>query len=154
MKRTPKPRTNIEANLTPMIDVTFLLIIFFVLVSQIVEVESVQMALPAPQEPASRLAGDEHRAVINVIPASGGKASGYRLGNRTYAANTRGLEQMTAALSARYQDNPALSVNLRADRSTHYQWVEPAMEAVSTAARRAGHPQPAPRINLVVVRED
>ena len=37
----------IEANLTPMIDVTFLLIVFFVLVSQIVEVENVPMSLPA-----------------------------------------------------------------------------------------------------------
>jgi biopolymer transport protein ExbD len=32
----------ISANLTPMIDVTFLLIVFFVLVSQIVEVENVR----------------------------------------------------------------------------------------------------------------
>ena len=33
----------IEANLTPMIDMTFLLIVFFVLVSQISELEVVEM---------------------------------------------------------------------------------------------------------------
>ena len=39
-KRGP---AEIHANLTPMIDVTFLLIVFFVLVSQIVEVENVEI---------------------------------------------------------------------------------------------------------------
>ena len=61
-------RPPIHANLTPMIDVTFLLIIFFVLVSQIVEVENVDLGLPSPEDPASQLAGEQQRVVINVVP--------------------------------------------------------------------------------------
>ncbi len=72
----------VEANLTPMLDVVFLLIVFFVLVSQIVDLESVHMDLPAPLDPASELAGDDPRAVINIIPGVSGAAAGYRLGGR------------------------------------------------------------------------
>ncbi|MCH8163987.1 MAG: biopolymer transporter ExbD [Planctomycetes bacterium] len=147
-------RAEVEANLTPMIDVAFLLIVFFVVVSQIVEIESVQLDLPAPQDPASERPGEEQRAVINVIPAAGGKTLGYRLGSRVFAADTQGIEAMTAELAALYQRNPTLDINLRADRTTHYEWVEPALQAVSTAARLSGRPDVRARINLVVVRED
>ncbi len=59
----PEP---IAANLTPMIDVTFLLIIFFVLVSQIVEVENADLDLPRPEQAASELPSEQSRVVINV----------------------------------------------------------------------------------------
>ena len=147
-------RAEVEANLTPMIDVAFLLIVFFVVVSQIVEVQSVQLDLPTPQDPASERPGEEQRAVINVIPAAGGTTLGYRLGSRVFAADTQGIEAMTAELAALYQRNPTLHINLRADRTTHYEWVEPALQAVSAAARLSGRPDVIARINLVVVRED
>jgi len=135
-----------------MIDVTFLLIVFFVLVSQIVEVENVDMELPAPVEPASELPGDQQRVVINVLPGPRGEARGYRMGNRSFAADGAGLDQLAAQLAAIYRDNPAVGVNLRADRSTHYRFVEPVFRAISTAARLSGRDDVAGRVNLVVVR--
>ena len=42
-----------QANITPMIDVVFLLIVFFVLVSQIVDLESVDLDLPTPEHAAT-----------------------------------------------------------------------------------------------------
>ncbi len=53
----------VHANLTPMIDVTFLLIVFFVLVSQIVEVENVELRLPELGDPVTELPGEEQRSV-------------------------------------------------------------------------------------------
>ena len=147
-------RGQVHANLTPMIDVTFLLIVFFVLVSQIVEVENVDLDLPQPQETASELAGEESRVVINVLPGPSGKAAGYRMGGRRFAAGTQGLEGLTAALGARYSENPGLSVNLRADRTTHYVWIEPVFQAISAAARLSGRPEVTGRVNLVVTREN
>ncbi len=144
----------IEANLTPMIDVTFLLIVFFVLVTQIVDLENVEMDLPTPQEAASELFGDESRAVINVVPAAGGRAGAYRLNHVTFGADPQSIELMTQTLAGLYRSNPALRVNLRADRGTYYQWVQPALEAVSAAARRSGHSEAIAGVNLVVVRED
>ncbi len=148
-----RERAAIAANLTPMIDVTFLLIVFFVLVSQIVEVENVDLELPRPQEPASVLPGEAQRIVINVIPAPDGRAGAYRMGGRTFSADTEGLAALGASLAGRYRDNPALRVNLRADRATHYRWVEPVFRAVSAAARLSGRDDVEGRINLVVVKE-
>ena len=142
----------IAANLTPLIDVTFLLIIFFVLVSQIVDLENVHMDLPAPPDPATEVARDEKRAVINIVPAGGGRAAGYRLGNRFYAADTAGVHALTGHLERLYRDMPQMRVNLRADRSTHYQWVQPALEAIASAASDAGQ-ETIPAVNLVVIRE-
>jgi biopolymer transport protein ExbD len=149
-RRTPP---EIQANLTPMIDVTFLLIVFFVLVSQIVEVENVDLDLPAPQDAVSTLPGDQQRVVINVLPGPKGRASGYRMGGRRFPAGTGGVESLTASLAALYRDAPGLGVNLRADRSTHYTWVEPILQAVSSAARASGRPDVAGRVNLLVTRE-
>ncbi len=146
-------RAPIAANLTPMIDVTFLLIVFFVLVYQIVEVDNVEMELPRPQTPASELPGEQQRIVINVVPAPDGGARAYRMGGRTFSADTGGIAALSTSLAAMYRDNPALGVNLRADRATHYRWVEPVFQAASTAARLSGRDDVGGRINLVVVRE-
>ena len=53
-----------------------------------------------------------------------------------------------------YQQNPALGVNLRADRRTDYRWVEPVFQAVSAAARLSGRDDVKGRVNLVVVKEN
>jgi len=63
------------------------------------------------------------------------------------------LGEMTGHLAALYRANPRLNVNVRADRATQYEFVEPVMQAVSAAARRAvaaGVPSVNPRVNLVV----
>jgi biopolymer transport protein ExbD len=144
---------SIQANLTPMIDMTFLLIVFFVLVSQIVEVENVDLDLPAPLEAASILPGDQQRVVINVLPGPRGAAAGYRLGGRTFGADAEGLGALAGQLAGLYRENPTLNVNLRADRTTHYRFVEPVFRALSSAVRRSGRPDVTGRVNLVVVRQ-
>jgi len=143
----------IEANLTPMIDVTFLLIVFFVLVSQIVEVEHVPMELPEPADPATERAGDEQRAVINVVPAPAGGIRGYRVGGNAFAAGPEGIALLTAHLRTVFSANPTISINLRADQSTHYKYVEPVMQAISDAAVGVGGTAVDARVNLVVIND-
>ncbi len=150
-KRVPHA---IHANLTPLIDVTFLLIVFFMLVLQITDLDNVDMDLPTPQDPVSELFGDQHQVVINVVTALGGTASRYQLGGRPFRTDTEGLENLTDALATRYRENPALQINLRADRSTHYEWVDRIFLAVKDAAKRSGRPDDVNgRINLVVSKE-
>lgn len=146
--------TKLNANLTPMIDVTFLLIVFFVLVSQIVEVESVDLALPELEEPASDFPGEEQRSVISVVPGFEGHALEYRMGSRAFPADDDGIEALTGHLAGLLRVNPSLRVNLRADQHTHYQFVQPVLEAVATAARRIEEFPTTPHLNLVVVREE
>ncbi len=147
----------IHANLTPLIDVTFLLIVFFMLVLQITDLDNVEMALPTPQDPVSELFGDQHRVVIQVVPADPADrstAKGYQLGELFFATDTEGRKNLANALAERYRRNPALEVNLRADRSTHYQWVDLVFRAVNEAATLSGRRDDVNgRINLVVSKE-
>ncbi len=151
---TKRGLARVEANLTPMIDVVFLLIVFFVLVSQIVDLENVEMKLPSLIDPASEVAGEEQRVVVNVEPGVDGDVKNYKLGGQFYTADINGIKSMTAHLADLYKANPSLSVNLRADAGTHYKWVEPVMQAVANAALLSQQPNAVPRVNLVVVRED
>ena len=53
-----------------------------------------------------------------------------------------------------YSGNPSLRINLRADRDTQYEWIEPVLRAISLAAGRSGEGGITARVNLVVVREE
>lgn len=154
MSKRRKEPADITANLTSLIDVTFLLIVFFVLVSRINEVERWELELPRPRAPLTEPISDKDRVVINVIPAPGGKVASYRVSLAEFSGDDAGLSAMTAHLTALYQTTPALNVNIRADRATHYEFVEPAMQAVATAARGAsvGAAGAKPHINLVVAK--
>lgn len=155
--RSREDRAAVEANLTSLIDVTFLLIVFFVLVSKVNEIENIDLNLPSPADPSTEVVESDRMAVINVLPGAGGAIQGYRVGVTDFPADSGGIEAMTAHLATLYQANPRLDVNIRADRHTHYEHVEAALSAVSTAARSAPARSVAgPRtahVNLAVVRD-
>ena len=140
----------IEANLTPMIDITFLLVVFFVLVSQISEVESVEMELPSPMPSASAPPPEETRSVLNVLPDDSGEAIGYRLNSRDFMLGDQGVAELRAELTRLYDTQPDLRINLRADRRTEQRFIEPVFNAINQAARSSSRTAPA-RVNLVVV---
>ncbi len=146
-------QAHIEPNLTSLIDVTFLLIVFFVLVSKVAEVEMVDMDLPTPIDPATLAADAEHQVVVNVMPGESGAAAGYRVGLRDFPAGQTGHRAMAAYLATLYAADPRLHINIRADRATHYEHIEPVLEAVSTAARQgaAAAAGGRPRVNLMVI---
>ena len=142
----------IHGNLTPMIAMTCLLIVFFVLVSRIVDRERVDMNLPQPHDAVTQRAGEDRRVVINVMPGSQGEVGGYRLGGMNFPTGRAGLAALTQHLSDLYRASPQINVNVRADRHTHSEYVEPVMQSVATAARAAGLNETA-RVNLVVLQD-
>jgi biopolymer transport protein ExbD len=148
LRRRP-PLAEVEANLTPLIDVSFLLIVFFALVSGINGREQATMDLARLAPGAAAKPGDEARWVLNVLPTKDGGCAGYGLNGAVLEATPDGVARLAEALAEGYRANPRLAVNLRADRTTRYEFVEPAMRATTTAARLAGGGA-MPRLHLVV----
>lgn len=107
MRLARRPTTRLEINMTPMIDVTFLLLIFFMTVNQVSRSQRERVALP-------QLAGTQDQSqqslVVNVDAA----------GQIVVAANPVTLPGLIGIVStelAKVDDDPSrLTVLLRADR--------------------------------------
>jgi len=119
-----------------------------------VEVEQVDMQLPVPEDPVSELAMEDQRVVINVVPDSGDGVLEYRMGAMRFPPEAAGLSALTDQLAALYQANPDIQVNLRADQRTHYQHVEPVLNAIRRAAYHVQDTSLVARVNLAVRREN
>lgn len=132
-------------NLTPMIDMTFLLIVFFILTSQISNVEvAEEINLPAPHDAVSVEPDEDHRVVINLIPDAVDRAriASMRLGFRTLAFDTSGRTALRDELLAAVAADPTLKVDIRADRQAAYSEVYPILRLASASGAR--------RVDLVV----
>ena len=140
----------IRSSLTPMIDVVFLLVVFFVAVSQIVDRERLDLDLPSPQPSAAQPPEEGPRAVVNVLPGPERIAIGYRIDGRVFPADGVGREALIDYLRTRLQAEPTLFVNVRADRATAWGWVAPVLNSARRAAARTSPPLAAARVRLTV----
>ena len=122
LKTTPdEPLT---LNLTSMIDVLFLLIIFFMAGTQFTELER-NIALQVPQvSDAKNLPAAPQRHVISI----------YRDGQVTLDKELVTLQQLSQRLAERRQVNPRLNVIVRGDGEGTFQNVA----SVLAACRQAG----------------
>ena len=117
-------------NMTPMIDVVFLLIIFFLVSSHLVKQEA-QMELKLPHAKSVPKATDDEgeRIIINVSEDGRVFLAG-RLVTRDQ------LEQRLAAQHEKYRQQEKrddLEVRIRSDRSVAYEHVEPILLACARA---------------------
>lgn len=144
---------SLGATLTPLIDMSFLLVTFFVLVAHVSATERVALRPPSPSNPASVKPAKEARVVLNVLA---GVEEAYALGTERFRDDVGGRTALRTRLVELYVANPTVRVNLRADRAARYDRVEPAMRIISAAAATAsaqlGTPIE-PRMHLVVLRE-
>ena len=140
------------ANLSPMIDMTFLLIVFFVLVSRITAVEQVPMELPVPTDPASSPADDAPRIVVNLAAGEFSEPRSVTLDQTAYPLDPDGLRSLEFELRRRLAISPEVQVNLRADRRLDYALVAPVIDTIARSGRGTGRPDGV-RVNLVVMNE-
>jgi len=140
-----EPAGGVSFNMTPLIDCTFLLIIFFILASQMGSDSLAQLELPRPH--ASQAVSSDRRQtrrlIINVISAepSEGVFGGYRLGQASaYKVEGRlveigDVETLAAIIAARRAEagEDELQVEIRADRRVQFGHVQPAMDAALEA---------------------
>ncbi len=126
---TNRPRSHIGMNMTPMIDIVFQLIVFFLVASHLAQQEvQLELDLPSATE-GQRLAEDQpRRIVVNVLPEDrpeGRILIGGRLLTTAKAAALIGYESRHA--------QGDLEVRIRSDRRVPYRDVEPILLACAEA---------------------
>ena len=123
----------VELNLTSMLDVIFLLIIFFLLVSNMSTAELPKLEPPEPESSQAREPQERSRVVINIIPpeSRNGTVQRVRVGQEDIAPGNFG--RLTQMLQTEKLENPNVEVDLRADLSIHYKEVQPVMNAITSA---------------------
>lgn len=126
MKSVPKIWTPEDAEpefeLTPMIDVVFLLIAFFMTLMSLISAELIELELPTAEE-ATIPTEAENRQYISI--ESGGN---FYLGSEPIPP-----EQLTAQLAALKTKQPNLKLYLRADATTRHRYISQAMQACAQA---------------------
>ncbi len=112
-----------KLNMTPMIDVVFLLIIFFMLVSELSKMEAEAISLPTATKGVDDKEPPKGRIVINI------KEKGtIVVSRREYSP--RGLRALLHERSVRSRDADGLStvpVKVRADAQVSYKYVQQVM---------------------------
>jgi biopolymer transport protein ExbD len=125
MRPPPRHRATVQINMTPMIDVTFLLIIFFLLSSHLAQQET-QLELDLPSAASGRQAVDDERPRLSVNVSSDGSVM---LGS----TETEPQEMGRRLAIERERLGNDLEVRIRADRSVPYSAVEPILLACAEA---------------------
>lgn len=118
-------------NAIPMVDVIFLLTIFFMLVSRFSSAEQVPMELPKPEESQAKVPRMPERVVINCRVADPDDPTGRSV---LYSIGPNPPEPL-AVLSDRLlglkRESPGLRVVVRADRRLYYEDVRAVMHLIA-----------------------
>jgi len=132
---TPRSRalrqrgSSFHLNMTPLIDVTFLLLTYFMLASHYASAEKPDMQVPNPDQSQAIDRKLEDKIIINALYKAGAAGPDLMFG----AIPVSSLDELIQQLQAAAQRNPTVEVLLRADRRVRYGQVRKIMEAVSAA---------------------
>jgi biopolymer transport protein ExbD len=125
LSKTSSKHSAVELNMTPMIDVVFLLIIFFLVSSHLARQERSNVALDLPTATTGEQDDDPAPRLTVSVDATGAMS----LGDEQVDAN-----ELAARLRAQREvEGDALRVRLRADQAAPYATVEPALAACAEA---------------------
>jgi len=123
LKITGDVGPDVMLNMTPMIDVVFQLLLFFMLVTEMSKMEAEAISLPTATKGIEDRKPLHNRLVINV------KKEGTIVINRR-EFSPRGLRGFLHEISVRYRDADGLStlpVKIRADANVQYKYVQQVM---------------------------
>lgn len=128
-------KRGLSLNLTSMIDVVFLLVVFFMLAAHLSRDRMLPLNLPHLGRANTPSEQEDNRAVLNVVPTDriAKEGGAYRMGQLTFADGADGVRALSEALADLRERDPKASVLVRAERTERYDRVLPALEAVSGA---------------------
>jgi biopolymer transport protein ExbD len=141
----------VQANMTSLIDVVFLLIVFFVLVSRIVDEDRPRLDLPTPRPPATAVAAPGPRAVVSVVLEEAASPR-YHLAGREYPADAAGRAALGSVLADLLARNGRTAIQIRASRDTPWDVVAPLLDEARAAGVNAALQHPV-RVQLAAIRE-
>jgi len=127
--------TVLDFNATPMIDVIFMLTVFFSLVGRFATIENIPMRLPQPDGSQAREAPLTEREVLNCVPADERDPSAgvlYSVGPNPPEPLWAIVRHLAAAKATHQASGTQLKVVIRADRRLRFADVQPAMQAVAS----------------------
>ena len=124
-----------DSSLTPLVDVTFLLIVFFVVVAHLSSNERIPMPLAQVENAETAPDKLQRRLVINIIPAPSRAAMGgdYLVGVRTFGDSATDLARLQDMLALHQADQPGAAAVVRAARAESYDRIYPILEACREA---------------------
>jgi len=125
--RRASSRSFTAADLTPMVDVVFLLIVFFILVSQLTRTERAPIALPALEADLLSDAPTRERLVVHVEPGA------LRVGAARLPLGADAQRDLAAIIRRALDASPGAAVVIRAPRDAPYRDVAPALAAAADA---------------------
>lgn len=120
MKFRRKPREELELNLTPLIDVVFLLLIFFMVSTTFQKESEISLQLPKASDTAEETKTESIEVVINA-------AGRFYLNDQELVKSD--AESVQAALHKLTDGNRDIPLTIRADAQTPHQAVVTAMDA-------------------------
>ncbi len=126
MRSPTVPRSrSIGLNMTPMIDIVFLLIIFFLVSSHLAQQEThLELALPDAESGTDPADDMTPRVTINLLPQ----------GQILLAGNPLSIQQLEQRLRVEHTaERGNLEVRLRADRQVPYRFVQPILRTCAGA---------------------
>ncbi|MHC4780470.1 MAG: ExbD/TolR family protein [Planctomycetota bacterium] len=129
-RKKSREKREMEMNLTPMIDVVFQLIIFFMLVTEMAQADLEALTLPDASESAPDT-GQVERIIVNILkPEDEGRCRIKVKGREMNLGELRRHLRIRAETS-RDPGNPSLStrpVLIRADRTTPFRYTQAVMQ--------------------------
>lgn len=125
----------ISPNLTPMVDVVFLLIVFFIVVAQITSNERLKLTPPAIADAQTVDPGEERRVIINIVPENQIAEIGgdFLLAGELFRDDDAGRADLTDRLAVIRARNDRIAVSVRADRTERYDRAHHALRACAHA---------------------
>lgn len=120
MKFKRQPREELELNLTPLIDVVFLLLIFFMVSTTFQKESEISLQLPKASDSATDTNTDSIEVVINATGR-------YYVNDQELVKSD--AESLQAALYSLIDGNRDIPLTIRADAQTPHQAVVTAMDA-------------------------
>jgi len=131
MKFSTPETEEVSINLTPLIDIVFLLLIFFMVSTTFQRETELEIALPEASAEAS--SEQEASALILEIDAAGAYRLGTKQGGQSSDFGPVNIEQLSEMLKGLSANNDTATLVVKADARTPHQAVVQALDAARKA---------------------